>query len=163
MRVSDLFLSKFRDGTVRRCLFVWAVAFWLGGFMFYGGVVIDAGAAVLGSHVKQGFITERVTDRLNLAGAVALPVILWNLARVYRLRGRVTRFLLVASWLVMAAVQVELFVLHPYMDRLLDASAKMVLDYDRFDTLHTLYLTSSSIQWAAGVVHVWCAAAGKDM
>jgi hypothetical protein len=111
MRFPGLLLAKLSDGTVRRFLFVAAVAFWLGGFMFYGGVVIDAGAKVLGSHRKQGFVTERVT----------------------------------------------------VMDRLLDPAAKAVLDPGRFDDLHVVYLTSSTVQWAAGMIHVWCAVAGKEM
>src|SRR5260370_29138158 len=53
-----LLVGKFADGTVRRFLFFAAVAFWLGGFSFYGGVVIEVGSRVLGSHLKQGFITQ---------------------------------------------------------------------------------------------------------
>lgn len=162
MRSIRQLTTRFRDGTVRRSLFVWAVAFWLGGFMFYSLVVVDAGATALKSHRKQGFVTQRVTDRLNVAGAVALPVLLWNVAGVWRFRGSVARVLLVATWVVMAAVQVELFALHHVMDRLLDASAKVVLDDGRFYPLHAVYLTSSTLQWAAGVVHVWCAVAGNE-
>jgi hypothetical protein len=160
--VSKLIVKKFSDGTVRRFLFVAAVAFWLGGFMFYGGVVIEVGAKVLGSHRKQGFITQQVTDCLNVAGAVALPIILWNAMAVWGMRGRLARFLLAATWVTMAAIQIELFALHPVMDRLLDAKARTILDDERFDALHVVYLTSSTVQWAAGVIHVWCAVGAKE-
>lgn len=50
---------------------------WQGGFMFYGGVVVPTGAAVLGSEVEQGFITQSVTNYLNLAGGVC--AVLWGL------------------------------------------------------------------------------------
>jgi hypothetical protein len=163
MRVRSFVLTPFRDGTVRRFLFVSAVAFWLGGFTFYSGVVIHVGHRVLGSALRQGFVTQRVTDWLNLAGVAALAVMLWNVWAVWPAKGRLVRVLLLATWIGMAAVQAELFALHPVMDRLLDAQARQVLDYDRFDALHRVYLLSASAQWAAGVLHVWCAVAGGGM
>jgi hypothetical protein len=42
------------------------------------------------------------------------------------------------------------------MDRLLDIQARAVLDYERFDFLHQVYLMSSTAQWAAGLLHIWC-------
>jgi hypothetical protein len=154
--------NKFHDGTVRRFLFIQAVAFWIGGFTFYGSVVIPTGIKVLGGHVRQGFITQQVTGWLNLAGLVALPIILWNTLAIWSTRGRWTRWTLAATWAFMAAVQLELFLLHPALDRLLDQHTREILDYDRFDLLHRIYLISSSIQWAAGILHVWCAVAGKE-
>jgi len=154
--------KKFHDGTVRRFLFVQAVAFWIGGFTFYGSVVIPIGIKVLGGHVRQGFITQQVTGWLNLAGLVALPILLWNALAVWSTRGRWVRWTLAATWGFMAAVQVELFLLHPALDRLLDQQAREILDYDRFDMLHRIYLISSSVQWAAGILHVWCAVAGTE-
>jgi hypothetical protein len=147
--------------SIRRFLFIAAVAFWLGGFTFYTSVVIPVGTRTLGS-VRQGFITQQVTGWLNLAGAVALPLIFWNMAAVWGARSRPLRFALVATWVIMALVEVELFALHPAMDRLLDIRAKHVLDYGRFDHLHYIYLMSSTFQWAAGLIHVWCAGAGRE-
>ena len=145
----------------RRALVLAVLLFWQGGFTFYGAVVVHVGQDVLGSHTRQGFVTQRVTEWLNLAGVVALAVMLWNLWAVWPAKGRVVRWLLLATWIGMAALQAELFALHPVMDRLLDATAREVLDYDRFDALHRVYLLSSSAQWAAGVLHVWCVMAGQ--
>ena len=39
--------------SVRRLLVVWTLAFWQGGFMFYGGVVIPVGSRILGSDLEQ--------------------------------------------------------------------------------------------------------------
>src|SRR5580704_17366571 len=64
----------------RRFILLLCIAFWQGGFMFYGGVVVPVGAAVLGSEVDQGFITQAVTNYLNGAGAVCVGVwgiLLW--------------------------------------------------------------------------------------
>ena len=162
MSIFNQLLVKLCDGTLRRFLFFWAVAFWLGGFMFYGGVVIDAGAKALGSHRRQGFITQQVTNRLNQAGAVALPLMLWNVTGIWRHRRRSTRVFLAITWLTMAAVQIELFLLHPMMDRLLDTKARAILDDAQFIRLHVVYLTSSTVQWLAGLVHVWCAVLKGD-
>jgi hypothetical protein len=164
-RLTELVLYPVRDGTVRRFLFAAAVAFWLGGFTFYSAVVIHVGHRVLGSQLKQGFVTQRVTNWLNLAGALALLVMLWNARAVWRERGRLGRlgrlgrFVLAGTWVLMAAVQVELFVLHPAMDALLDTAARVVLDDPAFRRLHFVYLMSSTAQWAAGLLHVWCVAA----
>jgi hypothetical protein len=154
--------GKVKDGTLRRFLFVAAVAFWLGGFTFYFSVVIPTGIKVLHGHVKQGFIAQQVTAWLNLSGAVALPILLWNMLAILSARGRWARWTLIATWAVMAVVQVELFLLHPALDRLLDPQAREVLDYDRFDMMHRVYLMSSTFQWAAALLHVWCALAGKE-
>jgi hypothetical protein len=108
------------------------------------------------NHLKQGFITQQVTRWLNIAGAVALPIMLWNTAAIWSESGRLARTALLATWLVMMLVQVELFVLHPMMDRLLDIRPRAVLDDERFDFLHQAYLTSSSVQWATGLLHIWC-------
>ena len=158
----EIISSKFRDGTVRRFLFTAAVAFWLGGFTFYTGVVILVGEHVLGSSLRQGFITQQVTGWLNIAGAAALPFLLWTTWALWPHRGRVTRFGLAATLFLIAAIQLELFALHPFLDRLMDARAHDLLDYDRFDHLHFIYITSATVQWAAGLLHVWCALAGRE-
>jgi len=148
---------------VRRFLFIAAVAFWLGGFTFYSAVVIQVGFRVLGSHLRQGLITQRVTDWLNLGGAIALLVMLWNMAAIWRARGPVLRFAICFTWLVMAIIQVELILLHPVIDRLLDPVNRQILDDKKFGQLHRIYLMSATVQWAAGLVHVWSAIAGEWM
>jgi hypothetical protein len=65
---------------LRRVLVLGALLFWQGGFTFYGAVVVHVGQDVLGSHRMQGFVTRRVTNYLNLAGAVALPLLAWDTA-----------------------------------------------------------------------------------
>ena len=145
--------------TIRRFLYLAAVAMWLGGFTFYGAVVIPAGMKVLGSHLRQGFITQQVTQSLNLIGAIALPILLWNAVAAWPERGRLLRLGLALTWIVMALIQIELFALHPMLDRLLDPHARAILDDDRFDLLHRVYLVSSTAQWVAGIVHAWCVAA----
>ena len=159
--VLSVVASKFRDGSVRRFLFVAAVAFWLGGFTFYGSAVIPSGMDVLHSHLRMGFITQRVTGWLNVSGVIALLIFLWNLLALRPMMGRRTRIIFAVSLAVMMLIEVELFVLHPIMDRLLDPTLHVINDDDRFDLLHHVYLISSTGQWVAGVVYVWCSVAAR--
>jgi len=162
-RIIPSLRAKVSIGTIRRFLFLWAIALWLGGFTFYTGVVIHVGGRVLGSHLKQGFITEKVTNWLNVIGIIALPILLWNTAAIWHARGRMLRRTLVVTWGVMLLVQVELLVLHLMMDRLLDPQARKVLDDARFERLHLVYVVSATAQWAAGVLHVFCAMNGAEV
>ncbi|HWE04076.1 MAG TPA: hypothetical protein VG326_16845 [Tepidisphaeraceae bacterium] len=145
--------------TLRRFLVYAVVSFWLGGFTFYAGVVVPVGMRVLGSHLRQGFITQEVSQWINVAGAAAIIVLAWNTCVLFKDEDVAFRYAIAGSLIVIAAVQVELFVLHPFLDRLLDAKGRHLLDSDRFDFLHRIYLTSATVQWGAGVVHVLCIAA----
>ncbi|HET6248271.1 MAG TPA: DUF4149 domain-containing protein [Tepidisphaeraceae bacterium] len=141
-----LFLEVFR-----RFAFVSSVVLWLGGFTFYTGVVIPTGARALHSHLKQGLVTQQVTGWLNLIGIVALAILLWNVLATPR-RAKWAYWTAMATWIVMALVQIALFVLHPIMDRLIVKGH--VTDEDRFVKLHGIYGAISTAQWACGVIHV---------
>ncbi len=134
-------------GLVRRWLLLWALMFWQGGFTFYGGVVVPIGADVLGSDREQGFITRRVTNYLNLAGAVALAVWGWDLSAVRGASagGRRLRW---AIWAGLVLTLALLVWLHPKLDELLVPDDAAILDRRRFRTLHERYLIVSTIQWA---------------
>src|SRR5262249_56597146 len=63
---------------LRRFLVLIALFFWQGGFTFYAAVVVPIGQQVLNSHLRQGFITQQVTNYLNLSGAIALVPLAWE-------------------------------------------------------------------------------------
>jgi hypothetical protein len=131
---------------VRRWLLLWALMFWQGGFMFYGGVVVPVGSAVLGSDREQGFITRRVTNYLNLAGAVALAAWGWDLSTTRGVSpgGRRLRW---AIWVGLVLSLALLAWLHPRLDALLAPEDATVLDRRRFRSLHERYLVVSTVQW----------------
>jgi hypothetical protein len=131
---------------VRRWLLLWALMFWQGGFTFYGGVVVPVGSDVLGSEREQGFITRKVTNYLNLAGAVALAVWGWDLSagRGMSPGGRRFRW---AIWCGLVLSLALLVWLHPRLDDLLAPEDVMVLDRRRFRSLHERYLIVSTVQW----------------
>jgi hypothetical protein len=150
--------SRLYGTVVRRFLVIAAVAFWLGGFTFYAGVAIPMGVEVLGTHRAVGFITERVTNWLNVGGGAALLILLWNLRADWPKAGKWLRRLLLGTWVLMACIELELVSLHPVMDHLLRTNPRQILNEDRFDLLHHVYLISTTVQWMLGVLHVWCVA-----
>ncbi|MEM7203839.1 MAG: DUF4149 domain-containing protein [Planctomycetota bacterium] len=123
------------------------LAIWLGGLVFYATLVIPTGADVLGGHTAFGFITRRVTVKLNLLGSGVLVVLLierWQRGARSGRRG------LAIAWWIMATCQTALFFLHPWLDQLLDAEARRILDPDAFYRRHQIYLWTAMVQWLAG-------------
>src|SRR5579884_592805 len=102
---------------LRRYLTLIALSFWQGGFTFYAAVVVPIGQQVFG-HLRQGFLTRQVTVYLNLIGAVALLVLLWDLlfARDPARWRRWSRWLL---WAGMTGMLGWLLQLHGQLDELL--------------------------------------------
>jgi hypothetical protein len=137
--------------TLRRFLVVVALMFWQGGFLFYAAVVVRVGTGVLGSGLRQGFITREVTRELNLAAAVALVVLGWEVLAGRDL-SRTRRWSKFSLWLFMAACQGGLFWLHGWLDALLQRKGLIVLDPERFHVGHRVYLWLHTIQWAAALV-----------
>lgn len=136
----------------RRCLVILALMFWQGGFMFYASVVVPVGQSVLGSHRRQGFITQQVTDYLNYAGCVALVPLVWDIALTKDTDRR--RRLRMIAWWTMAIIQISLLLLHIWLDRFLDADSSAVNDLGAFVIGHRWYLRLSTLQWLGGVVYL---------
>src|SRR4051812_37491119 len=101
---------------LRRFLVVALFAFWMGGFTFYIGVAIPVASEVLGSHRAAGFITQQVTQWLNLAGVVTLLVLVWNVIADWRAATRTDRRVLVSALTLLVAGEIALLILHPIMD-----------------------------------------------
>jgi hypothetical protein len=134
----------------RRFILLVAIAFWQGGFMFYGGVVVPVGGKVLGSEADQGFITQAVTNYLNLAGGVCLIVwggTLWfDTQHVPKWRWQCW-----ALWWLLVLGLAGLEPLHLLMDRLLDSSTRSILNDRQFRLLHRIYLMTSTAHWVGSL------------
>ena len=65
-------MTSLRMTGLRRFAVVQLLLLWQGGFLFYAACVVPAGTRALGSAAAQGAVTARVTDALNVVGAVAL-------------------------------------------------------------------------------------------
>jgi hypothetical protein len=136
---------------LRRCLVLVALMFWQGGFTFYAAVVVPIGQQTLGSPKDQGFITRRVTNYLNLAGAISLLPLAWD-AAVSGGAGRWRRVRWL-TWLGMALALGLLVWLHGRLDTLLDPDALRVLSRGAFRAQHRWYLWVSTFQWLCAVVY----------
>jgi hypothetical protein len=147
--------------TLRRLILLVALMFWQGGFMFYGSVVITVGAQVLGSELEQGFVTQSVTNYLNIAGAVCLTI--WGIV-LWRER---TTWLGWTLWLGLVVSLAALAVLHGRMDQRLEFGSHAVTGQG-FYSLHRVYLMISTAQWLAALtllaltMHSWSNADGTE-
>src|SRR5436190_22569518 len=112
---SSSFLQQFFAGgeLLLRYLAIICLCFWMGGFTFYAGVVIHVGHRVFDSHREVGFLTKEVTIWLNRSGMMVLLVLLAN-HFLYSDKGSAwLKGIRLATLLLMAAVQVALFLIHP--------------------------------------------------
>lgn len=144
-----------------RTLLLSAFAVWFGGFTFYAAVVVPLGTEVLGSSRTQGFITQQVTQALNVFGGITLALMTLEWVLSAPKRTAALRRGLGASVLVIGVLWASLLVIHPLLDALLDPESQEVREAGRFYGLHRIYLWSSAIQWLASwawlllIVHDW--------
>ena len=124
------------------------MAAWLGGFTFYSAFVVPILHHEMGSF-ESGLVTQRVTNDLNLVGAIAL-VPWWVEGWLDRRRGPlVSRGL---RWLLLATTTLGLAwlcLLHRSMDRILDSDALA-----GFYPLHRVYLIVSTVMWVVNIALV---------
>ncbi len=114
---------------LRRFLVASGLGLWLGGFTFYSAVVIHVGAEILGDHRPVGFITQEVSNWLNLIGAIVLAILLWNMAAIWPAATRCRQTGLIVTWLSMAIGMVALVVLHHALDAPVPLAAPLVSRY----------------------------------
>ena len=139
---------------VRKFLVVFTMSLSFGGFLFYAGCVIRIGTRVVGA-TTQGFITKDVTHVLNVATAICLGLLTWEIVAGNPERSRRVTRVLVGLVVAMSACCVALFVLHPFLDELLVEEYLQVTDPSRFYRLHRGYLWASTIQWMLSLPTLW--------
>ncbi len=139
--------------TLRRLLFLWLFAFWQGGFLFYAAVVVSVGTEVLGTAEDQGWITQQVTNWLNLAGAAALAAWAWDIvAEPASAAWRRRRWSL---WSLLVAGLLALILLHPFLDAHMDYESRRLFGRANFRLLHKAYLWISTAQWLGSIGLSW--------
>ncbi|HVR83680.1 MAG TPA: hypothetical protein VMU54_05165 [Planctomycetota bacterium] len=141
-----------------RFLSICALGLWLAGFTVYTAFVIPIGHRQVSSG-RFGFVTGEVTSVLNVLAAVAAGMLLFNLVAERAAAGRRLRWALVGTWILIVASLVVLVVLHSKIDGLLDYKAREISNQERFQLLHERYELVATVQWAAGLAHLWCALA----
>jgi hypothetical protein len=115
--------------------------------MFYGAIVVPVGARVLGSESLQGFVTQSVTNYLNIIGAIALISWLGEflLCRDTSKTRSYIRWVLLVTMMLLLGLLVWM---HTELDSLLDAGSQVVINQQQFYRLHSWYLIISTLAWA---------------
>lgn len=124
-----------------------AFAIWFGGFTFYTSVVVPIGTDVLGSSRTQGFVTQQVTNVLNMVGGVTLLLGFLDFFFEIKARTRKLNFVLITTLALLALLWIGLLVLHPKLDAMLEPEHEHVSDESHFYQLHRAYLWISTVQW----------------
>jgi len=130
-----------------------AVALWFGGFTFYTACVVRVGSKIAGG-LTQGYVTQRVTDVLNVLAAIMITTVIIDIAVHWNRVGRWLRLGQCVAWLVMAASVIGVVVVHRQMDVLLDPSTLARPDHDAFKPLHQRYQLISTFLWFATVAYM---------
>lgn len=143
-----------RHEALCRFLIMATVVVWLGGFTFYAAVVIPTAHHVLGTHLEAGFITQQVTQWLNLSGGLSVLALAANLWRAKR-SGVSGLRPLVITWILLLLTLSGLLVLHPHLDSFLDVTEHEISRRPDFYAWHRTYLIIATMQWCAAFVHLW--------
>ena len=134
----------------------WAVLaslmMWVGGFTFYTAIVVPLGTEQLGG-IAQGFITREVTRRINIAATVALVALLLDHGLTTD-PSRARRWARLGLWLVLATLQMALFLLHGWLDSYLDPETQHIEQRPTFYQWHRLYLWLHTAQWLGALVEI---------
>jgi len=130
----------------------WAV--WMGGFTFFTSVTLRVAHKTLSESQEFGFVTQVVTDRLNVIGVIALLLLLAQLASHWRILVRWRRFLLGFTWLILVVTLAYLFNLHHALETMVDFEQREVIDAEVFEPVHRRYKQVAGVQWLAAVVHL---------
>jgi hypothetical protein len=143
-----------------RFALIWTMAIWLGGFTFYAAAVIPVLHELLGSALEAGLVTQQVTVVLNWLGAatVATGLVLAFCERALGWRGPFGSTASVGLLATTAFCLAALFLLHPILDRRLEAG-----EMSGFYPLHRAYLWVSTVQWVvnSALLGIW-AGLGPD-
>jgi hypothetical protein len=136
--------------TLRRVLVLGTLMFWQGGLMVYGALVVPVARAEFRDVLeRQAIVTSRVTFWLNLAGALALVVWLWDLVVTRDRHSRRVRARRVLWGLILATLA-TVMILHRGLDSMMSQSVGE-RDPHFFHVLHRAYLWVTTAQWAMAV------------
>jgi hypothetical protein len=134
---------------LRRWAVLLVLMFWLGGFAFYGGVVIPLGRAAFGPDFSQ--VTASATTALNITAVLMLAVCAWEnfASRDRSSRRKQWRWM---TWIGSAVALMALFGLHFLLSDLM-AKHEVSLTDPAFYPIHRAYLWIGAAQWLAMLIH----------
>jgi hypothetical protein len=117
---------------------------WWGAFTFYAGIVVPVGMSVLGSHTDMGFITQQVSNSLNIFSLIIFLIYAYLLKNEAIGANNLVEEITIIS---LIGFQLLLFLLHSYQTDMLDFTYHKVLNKDYFNLLHRIYLIVETLIW----------------
>ena len=136
-----------------RILFLLVFALFWGGLTFYTGFVVRISHDVLDDPMDGGLITQRVTDVLQILGAITFSFMACNALLTLRQSRNAGFWLFVVGGLFLSAL-VGLFIVHNHLDSVIDISASEVTDEAAFTIGHRRYNQLTTVQWLASLAYL---------
>lgn len=136
--------------TLRRTIVLVALMFWLGGFMFYGAVVVPIIRVRLEGNPERSMITQRVTGWMNLAGTLAVLAMFVD-AYASPVKRNWPRWI---AWVGMALPLPILVWLHSELSEQMADPLFYSREMTPFFRWHRGYLLLNTLQWLAGMFFV---------
>ena len=137
---------------IRRFLVLMAFAFWQGGFTFYAAVVAPTASEVLESPRERAMVSQKITRYINLAGAMALIPLAWDVG-VSRDRAAWRRWLRWFALLAMALSLAALLWLQFHFDALHIGDPYGLIELGDLPQDHW-YLWISIFQWECAMLYL---------
>jgi len=130
---------------------VFAIVLWLGSFSVYSAFIVRVGAKVVGG-LEQGYVTQKVTDGLNVLAAVMLVCMAVDILLHRKYIAKILLALRGLGFVTIAVSLVLLLYFHNQLDALLDAETMAKPPHAQFSPLHQNYQLTITFMWCACVV-----------
>lgn len=136
-----------------RTLLLFLFALFWGGLTFYTGFVVRIMHDVLHDPMDGGLITQRVTNLLQILGAMVAVAMLCNAIVTWRTCRRRSSVLIFLG-IVFAGSVLGLFIVHQQLDAAISVDAAEVIDRDQFVIGHRRYNQLTTIEWMASLLYL---------
>ena len=136
-----------------RAIFLFAYALYWGGLTFYTGFVVRISHDVLNDPMDGGLITQRVTELLQILGALTVAMMFANALAIAQVAKKYAITLLSLA-LILAVALVGLYWVHGQLDAIIDIAQSEVTDRDAFVINHRRYNQLTTVQWIAAVAYL---------
>jgi hypothetical protein len=147
-------MDGMRLGTVAgRSLLLLSFSLFWGGLTSYTGFVVRISHDVLNDPMDGGMITQRVTEVLQMLGAITVVLMLWNAFMVSRSSKRFGAALATCALVVGCAI-VGLEIAHGHLDAVINVDTAEITNREVFTISHRRYNQLTTIEWLASLAYL---------
>jgi hypothetical protein len=127
---------------------------WIAGFTFFTSISLRVAHKILEVGHDFGFVTQIVTERINLVGIIAVTLLALHLFLHRSEIGRPRLITMMFTCLTLMFTLGTQIHMHGLLDQLIDVQAREVLDNAAFGPIHDRYQMYASIQWGVAIIHL---------